>query len=93
MNTKTIIAMLILSASLLFVGCKNVNERVDDKEYAKELLNQGKFHQARTLLQNLHQENPNDSEVSVLLASAYAGAAGLNVVDAWRMFEPMVFGE
>jgi hypothetical protein len=93
MNTKTIITMLILSASLLFVGCKNVNERVEDKEYAKELLNQGKFHQARTLLQSLHQENPNDSEVSVLLASAYAGAAGLNVVDAWRMFEPMVFGE
>ena len=93
MDTKTFIAILILIASLSFVGCGSVTEPLDDKEYAKDLLNQGKFQQARSLLQNLHKNNPSDGEVSVLLASAYAGAAGLNVVDAWRMFEPMVFGD
>jgi hypothetical protein len=91
MNNFLVICLTLLS--LNFAGCDSVSEPVDDKEYAKELLNQGKFQQARSLLQSLHAEKPSDGEVSVLLASAYAGSAGLNVVDAWRMFEPMVFGE
>lgn len=93
MNTKTIFAILTLVTSLCLGGCNGVTEKIDEKEYAKELLNQGKFQQARSLLQNLHKNHPNDGEVSVLLASAFAGEAGLNVVDAWRMFEPMVFGD
>ncbi len=93
MNTKIIAAICAIVTCLLFTGCSGVTEPLEDKEYAKELLNQGKFQQARTILQGLHKDSPSDGEVSVLLASAYAGAAGLNVVDAWRMFEPMVFGD
>lgn len=88
---QTCLLLVFLLTVLSASACQNKLEPVTDKQQARVLLNDNLYAQARDLLIRLHQEHPDDDEVMVLLASAHAGLAGLNVIQAWRMFEPLVF--
>jgi len=89
MGLQIIVPLLIF----LSLGCQETTEVVTDKQHAEDLLNQNRYSQAKDILKQLHTENPTDDKVAVMLATAYAGSVGLNVIDAWRMFEPMFFQE
>ena len=72
-------------------ACGSVTESVSDVQFAEDLLNRGEFEQAKSLLESLRISNKSDDHVTVLLASAYAGGAGINIINAWSMFEPLAF--
>lgn len=80
--------------SLLFhlaIACGKVEAPVSRKDEAVEALNARRFEDAISILSELHAENQADGEISYLLATAYAGSTGFNVVDAFEAFEPALF--
>lgn len=83
-------------AALLFIfcfvsGCKAVNEGSDPIHDAKQLLNQGEYDKVIGLLSEDALKNDANSELRILLASAYAGSIGLNLVDSYPAFEELLF--
>ncbi len=83
---------LIIGLMLLF-GCVQESPAVDRKDRAKEYLNHRQFQAAIALLDELHRANPRDDETSVLLASAYAGSVGINVIDSLPIFQTVLIDQ
>lgn len=85
---RLLVLMILLFAML---ACQKVEDRVDAKEQAIDHLNQRRYDQAIELLLKILQEKPADSEIKVLLASAYSGSTGFNVIDSFEAFRPLLF--
>lgn len=85
MKRRLVCAVLALASS----AC-SVEESVSEKELAKDLLNKGRYDQAIAVLKPEVEARP-DAEGRILLASAYAGSVGFNVIAAFALFEPLLF--
>jgi len=83
--------MFFLTTSIFMSACNTVEEEVSDKEYAIQMLNNRDFDQASIVLKRLHAENPEDHEITLLLASSYSGSVGLNIIDAFGAFSSLIF--
>lgn len=80
-----VLLILILSA------CRPVSEKTDDVGVARHLLNKGEYEQAIGLLSESGQRADTPAEQRVLLASAYAGSVGVNLVDSYSAFSELLF--
>lgn len=83
-----------LLAICVFVGissCKAVSEKSDKLGTAKHLLNAGKYEETIGLLHEDSQQPSASAELRILMASAYAGSVGLNLVDSYPAFEELLF--
>lgn len=80
MNIKR--CFIIAVSSALSYGCMRRIEPLSDKQLANKLLNERKFEEAISLLETMHKDQPSDDETTLLLASAYSGSVGVNVVDS-----------
>jgi hypothetical protein len=73
-------------------GCAQHSDRAKDPLVnAYKLLDQGRSAEAVALLEQLHSENPNDKKTTVILASAYASLAGLQVYSFYDLFYDAMF--
>ncbi|MEY3901476.1 MAG: hypothetical protein RL189_782 [Pseudomonadota bacterium] len=84
-------AIAILFFAWFVLGCKAINESSDSIHDAKQLLNQGEYEKVIGLLSQDAQKIDVSSEHRILLASAYAGSIGLNLVDSYPAFEELLF--
>ena len=64
----------------LLIACQKVEDPVSTKQHAKVLLNNSQFEEAIVVLKKEHKANPSDDEITLLLASAYAGSLKLDFV-------------
>lgn len=83
--------ILILSGTVA-VGCAQTEEpsKIDQANY---YLNLRRFPEAIKILEKLHAEEMENIDVSLLLASAYVGSTGFNVVDAYEAFRPFFLAD
>ncbi|RYZ90252.1 MAG: hypothetical protein EOP04_04480 [Proteobacteria bacterium] len=84
---------LYLFALSLFghLSCKHrYPDELTDVDKAKESLNQGDYQGAIGILEVHNKQNPEDNESKTLLASAYAGSVGINLVDSYSFFETLI---
>ncbi|MBP9706936.1 MAG: hypothetical protein KBD78_04780 [Oligoflexales bacterium] len=86
---KKFIFVCVLGSSGVF-GCKTTEDTVTQRERADELLNQRRYQDARTIYISFYEKNKSDEELPILIASAYAGEAGLDVVNAFEFIKPLL---
>ena len=84
---------VVIVIFLVINACAVIEQDVSPKEQAVSHLNAREFHEAISILMRLNQENPDDDEIKILLASAYAGSTGLNIIDSFHVFKPLIFKE
>jgi hypothetical protein len=84
---------VFIAFALFLFGCGNIKETVSEKDYAVELLNNRKYPESIAVLKKLVAEHPEDDSFKILLATAYGGLAGIDVVDSFKVFIPMLFGD
>ncbi len=88
--------------NILLYGCKEKSEDTDAVGNARHLLNKRSYQEAIDLLtvelakdsnSNLSEEKKisRKSEMRLLLASAYAGSVGLDLIDSYSAFEEVLF--
>ncbi len=80
---------ILLPALLCALGlhCQTVETRVSRKDRTIEHLNRRNYDEAIALLESLLQQKPEDDEIKMFLATAYSGSAGVNIIDAFPLFE------
>jgi hypothetical protein len=89
---QPLLAFALTAASLLFAGCvPSEFIAVSEKQDALDSLNRRDYQRAIAVLEQLQRRDPDDQEVKILLASAYGGSVGLNVVDSFSAFGPLLF--
>ncbi|RZA25817.1 MAG: hypothetical protein EOP10_05690 [Proteobacteria bacterium] len=73
------------------VSCKHrFPDELTDVDKAKESLNEGDYQGAIAILETYNKQNPQDNDSKTLLASAYAGSVGINLVDSYGFFESLI---
>lgn len=82
---------ILFLAIPLFCQCKEISEKPDALGNAKHLLNKGRYEEAITLLAGEVQKEKVSSEARVVLASAYAGSVGFNILDSFEAFQELFF--
>jgi hypothetical protein len=95
-HSKALHIRTLLSALVIFpmIGCVMVrNETVSAKQEAAEAINQRNYDHAIAILEAYKRSNPHDHEAAILLASAYTGSVGVNVIDSYGALEPLLKSE
>ena len=82
---------ILFLAIPLFCQCKEISEKPDAVGNAKHLLNKGRYEEAITLLADEVQKEKVSSEARIVLASAYAGSVGFNILDSFEAFQELFF--
>ncbi len=82
-------AILLLVGTFLF-SCKHSSSKISRIDEAQQLLNEREYDKA---IQILEVESKNDStgQATLLLASAYAGSARINLIDSYDFFFGFLF--
>lgn len=87
---------LLVLAAAVASGCQGRSEEVIVPHPLTEaygLMDQGQNDKAIVLLERTVQEQPDHSEAKVLLASAYAGRAGVDIYQLHRSFQDILFSK
>jgi hypothetical protein len=79
-----------LALSLFFCGCRHQTESAPPLDSIRELLNQREYDQAISKLENYRKKQPDDQEATLLLATAYTGSTGVNLVDSYSFFSKIL---
>jgi ribonucleotide reductase alpha subunit len=74
-------------------SCSPSIEKIDAKGSARHLLNKGQYEQAIQILEASVLAGTVDHEARLLLASAYVGSVGVNLVESFPAFEQFLFAE
>jgi hypothetical protein len=82
---------LTLAYAIFFSGCGKIENNVSDRDYAIELLNDRNYADSIVVLKRLVADNPEDDSNKILLATAYGGLAGMDVVNSFKMFVPTLY--
>jgi hypothetical protein len=82
---------LTLMALTVSFGCGTIKQKVDPKDEAIDDMNHQRYEDAIAILESLHATTPTDSSVTVLLASAYTGSVGFDVINAFDALGPFLF--
>lgn len=84
--------------ALTLVGCDPYLNRSEDQQDGRKtmtesmkLIDQGRPEEAAILLEEINHLHPEDDEVAVALASAYAGIAGLKMSTYYDLFQDIIF--
>ncbi len=81
----------LLNFIFLF-SCRTISKPVSSREYAVELLNQRKYAEASNIFKQILSQDPDQqNDTKILLASAYIGEAGLDIVAAFSALKPFIF--
>lgn len=75
----------------LLISCRRVNEGTDVVGTALHLLNESRYDEAIGLLRPAVEKTPGNSDARLVLASAYAGSVGFNLIDSYSSFEKLLF--
>ncbi len=80
----------------LLIGCDRSYQREGDPKKqpvtkALKLLDQGRVDEAAYIFEELHEKQPENDELSVGLASAYAAMAGLKIAAYYDLFSEALF--
>lgn len=84
---------LLTSVTLLVVwigACGTTKEPVSKGEIAAQLLNSGRYEEAIVFLEQELVLSPDDDQMKLRLASAYAGSVGFNLIDGFSALEPVL---
>ena len=83
--------IISLAIAIFLGGCEKISDDVSDRDYALELLNKRNYTESVEVLKSLVAENPDNDSFKILLATAYGGLGGIDVVDSFKIFAPLLF--
>jgi hypothetical protein len=83
--------VLMTFTILTFSRCKEISEKTDPVSNAKHMLNKGQYEEAISLLSEEVGKEKVSSETRVVLASAFAGSVGLNIIESFGAFQELFF--
>lgn len=88
---KLKILVLFTFTILTFSRCKEISEKTDPVSNAKHFLNKGQYEEAISLLSEEAGKDRVSSETRLVLASAFAGSVGLNIIESFGAFQELFF--
>lgn len=87
------IAFLITFGIGSLASCRKVVEDATEDEVITYYLNHQRYEEAITLLKPRIGRKSDDSSDRILLASAYAGSVGINIIDCFEALKPKLFDQ
>lgn len=85
--------LFVLVMSVLCSGCRHQAETKQPLDSVRELLNQREYDQAIKRLESYRKKEPQDQEATLLLATAYTGSTGVNLVDSYGFFSRLLINK
>ncbi|MFZ4404063.1 MAG: hypothetical protein ACOYOK_08180, partial [Pseudobdellovibrionaceae bacterium] len=87
MQNRSLFFLSIFFLILTATSCQSKRQQVEKEqavnEQAHDLIDKQKYDEAIELLTPRHQQNPDNIEYALILATAYAGKAGVHVEEIW----------
>ncbi len=78
---------------ILSIQCQPRAENTNPLDAVRERLNQGQYAEAIQELESYRKIHPTDDEARYLLATAYTGSTGVNLIDAYSFFSKILIKE
>ncbi|MGE0173203.1 MAG: hypothetical protein AB7T49_10470 [Oligoflexales bacterium] len=72
--------------AFMMLGCQTYETQVSPKQAAIRHINQQQYEEAISILVPLVNEEPDNAELRILLASSYVGSAGFDVIESFGFF-------
>lgn len=86
-------AASLITMLVCVMACSQSIEKTDAKGNARHLLNKGEYEKAIQILEASAQTGVADAEERLLLASAYVGSVGVNLVESFPAFQQFLFSD